>query len=211
MSRITFLKAGRVEVADRLRLLYVCSSGDSAESLPEELRTSADVTTVHNPLRALAKIAREKFDGVYVAGRPSAKRRAPGPAARERPHSGRHARRGRPARRRADDPVGQPPVPGVVQPRQRHRRPVFRGPGHDRDRRPGRASAARRAADRPGQRARCSRRGDNRFFQLHAAPIIDPNDRSAAPGRLASRRDARNRSSSKSWPRFKTPAASWPT
>jgi GAF domain-containing protein len=36
------------------------------ESLPKELRASADVLTVHNPLRALAKIAHEKFDGVYV-------------------------------------------------------------------------------------------------------------------------------------------------
>jgi len=55
-------------VADRLRILYVCSPNDSVESLPESLRTAAEVTTVHNPLRALAKIAKEQFDGVYVSG-----------------------------------------------------------------------------------------------------------------------------------------------
>src|SRR5262245_1735430 len=57
-----------MEVADRLRLLFVCSPGDSAESLPEGLRTAADVTTIHNPLRAIAAVAREKYDGVYIAG-----------------------------------------------------------------------------------------------------------------------------------------------
>jgi GAF domain-containing protein len=54
-------------VADRLRILYVCSPSDSGDSLPQSLRESAEVLTVHNPLRALAKIAHEKFDGVYVA------------------------------------------------------------------------------------------------------------------------------------------------
>jgi GAF domain-containing protein/CheY-like chemotaxis protein len=46
--------------------LYVCNPSDSSDSLPEALRKSADVVTVHNPLRALAKIAREDFTGVYV-------------------------------------------------------------------------------------------------------------------------------------------------
>lgn len=50
----------------RFRILYVCNANDSLESLPAELRANADVLTVHNPLRALAKIAHEKFDGVYV-------------------------------------------------------------------------------------------------------------------------------------------------
>src|SRR3954464_2350616 len=54
-------------VADRLRILFVCNPNDSIESLPEPLRAAADVQLVHNPLRALAKIAREKYDGVYVA------------------------------------------------------------------------------------------------------------------------------------------------
>jgi CheY-like chemotaxis protein len=54
-------------VTRRFRLLFVCSANDSADSLPKELRESGDVLIVHNPLRALAKIAHEKFDGVYVA------------------------------------------------------------------------------------------------------------------------------------------------
>jgi two-component system, sensor histidine kinase SagS len=54
-------------LAGRLRILFVCNPNDSMESLPEALRVSADVQVVHNPLRALAKIAREDFDGVYVA------------------------------------------------------------------------------------------------------------------------------------------------
>jgi GAF domain-containing protein len=54
-------------VVDRLRILYVCSRGESHESLPEGLRSAAEVETVHNPLRALAKVSREKYDGVYVA------------------------------------------------------------------------------------------------------------------------------------------------
>lgn len=54
-------------MAERQRILFVCSPNDSLESLPQSLRASADVLTVHNPLRALAKIARERFDGVYVA------------------------------------------------------------------------------------------------------------------------------------------------
>jgi two-component system, sensor histidine kinase SagS len=54
-------------VAIHRRILYVCDPRDSCESLPEALRVSADVVTVHNPLRALAQIARDQFDGVYVA------------------------------------------------------------------------------------------------------------------------------------------------
>lgn len=54
-------------MASPLRILFVCSPGDSIESLPAALRESAQIVTVHNPLRALAKVAREKFDGVYVS------------------------------------------------------------------------------------------------------------------------------------------------
>jgi len=54
-------------LAAPLRILYVCNPGDSLESLPAGLRETADIITVHNPLRALAKVAREQFDGVYVA------------------------------------------------------------------------------------------------------------------------------------------------
>src|SRR3954470_474028 len=62
-----FSRAEGLSVADRHRILFVCNPNDSLESLPEALRTSADVEIVHNPLRALARIAREKYDGVYVA------------------------------------------------------------------------------------------------------------------------------------------------
>ena len=51
----------------RHRILFVCNPNDSVESLPEALRASAEVDVVHNPLRALARVAREKYDGVYVA------------------------------------------------------------------------------------------------------------------------------------------------
>ena len=54
-------------MTERLRILHVCNPNDPLESLPDELRRSADIVTVHNPLRALPKIAREKFDGVYVS------------------------------------------------------------------------------------------------------------------------------------------------
>ena len=59
-------------MSERLRLLYVCSLGDSGESLPEALRAAADVTTINNPLRAIAAVAREQYDGVYIAGEASA-------------------------------------------------------------------------------------------------------------------------------------------
>lgn len=51
----------------RPRILYVCPPNDANEALPESLRACCDVTTVHNPLRALARIAHDKYDGVYVA------------------------------------------------------------------------------------------------------------------------------------------------
>jgi two-component system, sensor histidine kinase SagS len=54
-------------VSERPRILLVCNPNDSVESLPAALAASADVEVVHNPLRALAKIAREEYAGVYVA------------------------------------------------------------------------------------------------------------------------------------------------
>ena len=55
-------------MSQKLKLLYVCDKSADLSGLPEALRESAEVAIVHNPLRALAKIAHEKFDGVYVAG-----------------------------------------------------------------------------------------------------------------------------------------------
>src|SRR5436305_7261250 len=68
LPREDLFRRGRISaVANRHRILFVCNPNDSLESLPEALRTSADVEIVHNPLRALARMAREKYDGVYVA------------------------------------------------------------------------------------------------------------------------------------------------
>ena len=47
-------------------MLYVCGPTGDLSALPEGLRESSDVVVVHNPLRALARIAREQFDGIYV-------------------------------------------------------------------------------------------------------------------------------------------------
>jgi CheY-like chemotaxis protein len=49
------------------KILYVCDQGGDLAALPAELRESSEVVVVHNPIRALAKIAHEKFDGIYVA------------------------------------------------------------------------------------------------------------------------------------------------
>jgi CheY-like chemotaxis protein len=55
-------------VAQRFKILYVCSPGDGLDALPPALRESADLVVVHNPLRAIAAISRERFDGIYVSG-----------------------------------------------------------------------------------------------------------------------------------------------
>jgi GAF domain-containing protein len=47
--------------------LYVRDPGDSSESVPAGLRESAHVEVVQNPLRALGKIARDHYSGVYVS------------------------------------------------------------------------------------------------------------------------------------------------
>jgi CheY-like chemotaxis protein len=54
-------------VPERPRILFVSNPGDSSESLPGPLLASADVEVVHNPLRALGKIARDHYAGVYVS------------------------------------------------------------------------------------------------------------------------------------------------
>ncbi|MEX2174056.1 MAG: GAF domain-containing protein [Pirellulaceae bacterium] len=51
---------------EKLKLLYVCDPASGVETLPSGLRDEAEVVVVHNPLRALAKIAHEPFDGIYV-------------------------------------------------------------------------------------------------------------------------------------------------
>ncbi|ADB15346.1 putative PAS/PAC sensor protein [Pirellula staleyi DSM 6068] len=51
----------------RRRILFVCSPHRPADALPSELRSNSEVVEVHHPLRAIARLMREKFDGVYVA------------------------------------------------------------------------------------------------------------------------------------------------
>jgi two-component system, sensor histidine kinase SagS len=53
-------------VTDKLRVLYVCNPQSGLAELPATLRETAEVVVVHNPLRALALISRESFDGIYV-------------------------------------------------------------------------------------------------------------------------------------------------
>ena len=50
-------------MSEKLKLLYVSNPANGLNHLPAGLRESAEVVIVHNPLRALAKMAREKFDG----------------------------------------------------------------------------------------------------------------------------------------------------
>ena len=54
------------------------------------------------------------------------------------------------------------------------------------------------------------RSSDNRYFRVHAAPVFEADDPPQEPDRHDSRRDGRNACSSKSWPRSTRPASSWP-
>jgi CheY-like chemotaxis protein/PAS domain-containing protein len=54
-------------LTSRPKILFVCGPNDAPDSLPALVRESCDIVEVNNPLRALAKIAREPFDGIYVA------------------------------------------------------------------------------------------------------------------------------------------------
>jgi CheY-like chemotaxis protein len=54
-------------VSGKPKILYVVGEPDG---LPDSIGRSCDVVEVHNPLRALARVTRESFDGIYVsAGR----------------------------------------------------------------------------------------------------------------------------------------------
>src|SRR5262245_38547659 len=53
-------------VAAKSRLLYVSNPTTGINDLPPALRESAEIVVVHNPLRALATLAREPFDAIYV-------------------------------------------------------------------------------------------------------------------------------------------------
>lgn len=53
-------------MAAKSRLLYVSNPKTGLDDLPSALRESAEVVVVHNPLRALATLAREPFDAIFV-------------------------------------------------------------------------------------------------------------------------------------------------
>jgi two-component system, sensor histidine kinase SagS len=49
------------------KILLICDSSENAEHLLADAASSHEVLVVQNPLRALAHLSRENFDGVYVA------------------------------------------------------------------------------------------------------------------------------------------------
>lgn len=53
-------------MAERRRILYVCQPGDSIESLPAALRAEYEIDVAHQPLRALTRLAQQRYDGVYI-------------------------------------------------------------------------------------------------------------------------------------------------
>jgi two-component system, sensor histidine kinase SagS len=54
-------------LAAKSRILLVCSSGENAEQLLARAAESHDVVVASNPMRALAHLSRERFEGVYVS------------------------------------------------------------------------------------------------------------------------------------------------
>ena len=53
-------------MCEKPRVLCVCSGDDSDTGLPDQLQESCQVIKVTSPLRALACLSRESFDGLYV-------------------------------------------------------------------------------------------------------------------------------------------------
>lgn len=53
-------------MTEKSKILFVTNPATGLDPLPAPLRETAEVVVVHNPLRALAKLAHERFDGIYV-------------------------------------------------------------------------------------------------------------------------------------------------
>ncbi len=53
-------------MASRPKILFVSNSQDPASELRDQLRETHEIVEVHSPLRALARLTHEKFDAVYV-------------------------------------------------------------------------------------------------------------------------------------------------
>ena len=56
-------------VLDKPKLLVVGDSCDSAEEVCSVFSESHDIVAVQNPIRALAMLARSRFDGVFVTAK----------------------------------------------------------------------------------------------------------------------------------------------
>jgi CheY-like chemotaxis protein len=53
-------------VSERPKILCVCDYDDATQCVPEALRVDCDVVVERDPLKAFARLAEEKFAGVYV-------------------------------------------------------------------------------------------------------------------------------------------------
>ena len=53
-------------MGDKPKILFVAGEGDQ---LPPSVASACEIVEVHNPLRALARIGREEFEGIYVAAK----------------------------------------------------------------------------------------------------------------------------------------------
>ena len=173
------------------KLLFVGESQPRQQQLLDELQGAFEVVQVQSPLRALSRLAR-------IVRRPVCRRRAPGrrvpdrAIAAKRADSRRHARRHRRARRRKHDHLGQRPAARMDGPRVGGRlatstpcwaAPRFWAPTFAPSTRPWRPAS-------PAPR-RCAA-GDNRYFQVHAAPVFEGDQRAAASDRHRPRRDDRD-------------------
>ena len=54
-------------MAGKTRILFVCDSREKVEELLAQGADAFDVVVVQNPMRALARLTKEPFDGIYVA------------------------------------------------------------------------------------------------------------------------------------------------
>ena len=53
-------------MSERPKILCVCDYDDATRCVPEALRVDCDVVVERDPLKAFARLAEEKFAGVYV-------------------------------------------------------------------------------------------------------------------------------------------------
>ena len=51
------------------KILFVCDSPDHVERLLGQSSDKCEVILVQNPVRALARLTNERFDGIFVSGK----------------------------------------------------------------------------------------------------------------------------------------------